>query len=290
MFTAALLSSGRVPEQLLLSLDASMYCAFATVVAKFAGDDAFGAVIIYLAFCVAMSTSRHVAAQRAPCNQDASPEGHLCNFPAALRVEDAALTHLAPWVYIPPVALVVVALLSFAAASPTGTIVAPVAALVAAEVHFVRLRVHGDCRGGKPAVTLFVLLLHAVAALGGSPPPVTLSLHRLLIVSTYFLTGLRKLYCVGPKWCDGKNLQTILRVQALYHDVGASSSPGLNLLLAQSRALCCVASVLVVALQMLVLPLCLVVPHPAALPVGFGLAMSFHAANLILWRINFFVG
>lgn len=169
--------------------------------------------------------------------------------------------------------------------------VAPVMAFVAAEAHFILLRVHGDCRGGKHAPTLFVLLLHALASLGGSPAPVTLSLHRILIVWTYLLTGLRKMYCVGLRWCDGENLQVILRVQGLYHDAGSRVSwrGGWNFLLARSRTLCCVGSVLVVALQILVLPLCLALPQPAARTMGFTLALSFHAANLILWRINFFV-
>ena len=161
---------------------------------------------------------------------------------------------------------------------------APWLALLGAESHFIVTRVHGDCRGGKCAPTLFVLLLHSAATLSGTPPVVALSLHRLLIVWTYFATGARKMYCVGPIWCDGKNLQLILAIQGLYHD----GERGWNFVLARYPSLCCVASVAVVALQ-LALPICLYAAHPAALALGFSLALAFHASNMILWRINFFV-
>ena len=126
--------------------------------------------------------------------------------------------------------------------------------------------------------------MHAAAAAVGAPPSVAISL-QLLVCWTYFLTGFRKLYCVGPRWCDGINLQTILGVQALYHDV---SPNGLNFVLARSRWLCVVASVAVLALQ-LALPLALLDGGRAGCIVAFALAMSFHASNLVLWRINFFV-
>ena len=91
---------------------------------------------------------------------------------------------------------------------------APSLALIGAEAHFIVSRVHGDCRGGKAAPTNFALMLHVAGAWSGASPELVLSLHRILIAWTYFLTGLRKLYCCGPKWCDGKNLQLMLAIQA----------------------------------------------------------------------------
>ena len=58
MITAALLSSTRLPEQLLLALDSMLYCAFAIVFAHHAGDNAFGALAAYLALCVAVACPR----------------------------------------------------------------------------------------------------------------------------------------------------------------------------------------------------------------------------------------
>jgi len=157
-------------------------------------------------------------------------------------------------------------------------------ALLAAEMHFSICRVHGDCRGGKPAPTLFALMLHTVAFFSGTEAAVTLSLHRLLVCWTYFLTGLRKMYCVGPRWCDGKNLQLMLSIQGLYHDDRESW----NSMIAQHRLLCRFGSVAVVVLQ-LSLPLVLMVDHPWARPLAFAAAMGFHSSNHVLWRINFFV-
>ena len=49
MITSALLPSNRLPEQLLLSFDAAVYCVCATLTAVVAGDNVFGALIVYLA-------------------------------------------------------------------------------------------------------------------------------------------------------------------------------------------------------------------------------------------------
>ena len=146
-------------------------------------------------------------------------------------------------------------------------------------------RVHGDCRGGKPAPTLFALALYTSAALSGCPPGVALSMHRLLACWTYFMTGLRKLYCTGAKWCDGRNLQLMLGIQGLYHD---SDARGWNFFLARYRRLCCGASIAVVGLQ-LALPLAVVRDDATLRALGFAAAMAFHASNHVLWRINFFV-
>mmetsp|Transcript_26001 Transcript_26001/g.87761 ORF Transcript_26001/g.87761 Transcript_26001/m.87761 type:complete len:256 (+) Transcript_26001:146-913(+) len=100
------------------------------------------------------------------------------------------------------------------------------------------------------------------------------------------MTGFRKMYCVGLKWCDGHNLQLMLGIQGLYHD--CDERYGWNFVLARYRRLCCLGSVAVVLLQM-TLPLCLATGESAAPKLGFALAMSFHASNHILWRINFFV-
>ena len=278
MVLAALLATNLLPEQLLLCVDALLYCSGAVLVAAF-NADACRAAIIYLALCVAVNSPRHINAMRAACNQDATSEGQLRRLPAAVTASEAGSRRRTAWPWLPTAALLVAAALPWP--------LAPCLALVAAETHFVVARVHGDCRGGKPAITLFVLMLHCAAALSGADPLLTLSLHRLLVTWTYFLTGLRKLYCAGLRWCDGKNLALMLGIQGLYHDAGANGL-GWNFLLARRVALCRLASVAVVALQ-LSMPLCLLVDHPAAMPLGFAFAMSFHASNHVLWRINFFV-
>ena len=279
MVLAALFSSNLLPEQLLLCVDAMLYCSGAVLVVACFGADACRSVIIFLAICVAVNSPRHVNAMRAACNQDATSEGQLRRLPAAVMAAEAGSRKRTAWPWLPTVALLVAAMLP----SP----LAPCLALVAAEAHFIVNRVHGDCRGGKPAITLFVLMLHVAGAISSADPLVTLSLHRLLVTWTYVLTGFRKLYCAGLIWCDGKNLSLMLGIQGLYHDASANGM-GWNFFLARSVSLCRLASVAVVALQ-LSMPLCLVVDHRAAMPVGFALAMSFHASNHVLWRVNFFV-
>ena len=267
MLCAALLSSARAPEQLLLCVDAALYCGLAVLVALARPDDACGAATMYLAVCVAVSSRRHVAAGRAACNQDATSEGQLRRLPAGVGVEDAAPRPctIGPWL---PVALLVAAALTVALDKPmlTSTL-----ALLGAESHFIISRVHGDCRGGKPVRRSSSSA--AAAAASGAPPLATLSLHRLLIVWTYFLTGLRKMYCVGLCWCDGRNPQLMLGIQGLYHD---GRGARLNRVLARYRRLCCAASVSVVGLQFAP-PLSLAVAYPAARPLGFACAMAFHA-------------
>ena len=46
--------------------------------------------------------------------------------------------------------------------------------------------------------------------MSGTPPDVALSLHRVFIVFTYFVTGFRKMYCTGLRWADGYNLQLMV--------------------------------------------------------------------------------
>ena len=272
MIFAATLSHYR-SEQALLCLDAAVYVSLAVLLALRAVDDYAAATRWYLALAVAVNGSRHVAASRAACNQDATSEGHLRRLPAALT---AAEIDARPATVLPWLPALVLALAAAGDAAPL--------ALLAAEAHFIVTRVHGDCRGGKCAPTMATLLLHVVAQWAGAPPAAALSLHRLLIVWTYFLTGLRKLYCVGPRWCDGYNLQLMCGIQGLYHDAPRG---GWNALLAGRRRLCCVGSVGVVGMQ-LALPA--LVYSPAGRALAFAAAMGFHASNLVLWRINFFVG
>ena len=267
-------------EPLLLCLDASFYLLLAIICAR-ETDDFCAAAELYLATVVCVNAPRHIAARRAACNQHATSEGQLTMLPCAITTEKDASKTLWPWL---PVGVLC---LSTIVIDPA---VRSLLAFLGAELHFITCRVHGDCRGGKPAPTLCCLLLHVAATLSGAPTAVTLSLHRLLIVWTYFLTGFRKMYCVGLRWADGANLQLMLGIQGLYHD---SADGGWNLALMRYRGLCCVCSVAVVGLQ-LALPLSLALPPASpyaalARSAGFLLAMSFHASNHILWRINFFV-
>ena len=267
-------------EPLLLCLDASLYLLLAVICAHAVADDFCAAANLYLTVAVCVNAPRHIATRRAACNQNATSEGQLTMLPCAITAEKDADKTLWPW--LPVVALCLSTMIPDPAARS-------LLALLGAELHFITCRVHGDCRGGKPAPTLFCLLLHVAATLSGAPTAVSLSLHRMLIVWTYFLTGFRKLYCVGLRWADGANLQLMLGIQGLYHD----GSNGWNLALMRYRGLCRLCSVAVVGLQ-LALPLSLALPPTSpyaalARSAGFLLAMSFHAANHILWRINFFV-
>ena len=101
--------------------------------------------------------------------------------------------------------------------------------------------------------------------------------------------------CVhGLRWADGINLQVMMAFQGLYHDLDYPQHKlAFNLAIASSRQLCRVGSLGVLFLQLL-MPLFLVLEgaYPESrgkwLAVAFWLAMSFHASNHILWRINFF--
>ena len=276
MIVAAVYSSSRLCEQALLCVDAILYCSLAVLVAQCTGD-ACSAAVIFLAICVAVSSRRHISALRAACNRHATSEGQLSQLPAAVPAAAAEASTPTAWMWLPVAMLLVAAALAAASAAAPSPLLVPCLALLGAEAHFILARVHGDCRGGKPAVTLFALMLHTAASLSGAGPLVALSAHRLLITWTYFLTGLRKLYCAGPIWCDGKNLQLMLGIQGLYHDARADRW-GWNFALARRRALCRVASIAVVGLQ-LSMPLCLLVDLPATRLLGLAFAMSFHAAN-----------
>ena len=74
-------------------------------------------------------------------------------------------------------------------------------------------------------------------------------------------------------------------------DTGPGAALALNFQMAAHRGLCLLASASVLGLQLLMPAFLLVeaaAPRSGALPVAFWLAMSFHAGNLALWRINFF--
>jgi len=266
--------SHAAPETLCLLLDALIYSGLTVAVSS---CDAARATTLYLAACLLLNAPRHLVAARAACNQFPTAEGQLTRLPAAVTTEATAVAKGSVWQWLPAAVLVGLALIGW---DPRFSVVA---VLLAAEAHFIACRVHGDCRGGKPAPTLAVLMLHAAGAATGCPVEVTLSLHRLLVCWTYFLTGARKLYCVGLRWCDGKNLQLMCAIQGLYHDHEPEAS--LNFFLSRRRQLCAVASVGVVAAQLL-LPLALALPQ--ALPLALAFTLSFHAMNLVLWRINFY--
>ena len=67
MLLATLYSSHSRPEQLLLVLDALIYCVLATFVAFIGGDDVFADTIIFLLICFAGNVGRHILARGAAC-------------------------------------------------------------------------------------------------------------------------------------------------------------------------------------------------------------------------------
>ena len=81
------------------------------------------------------------------------------------------------------------------------------------------------------------------------------------------------------------------RAQGLYHDLDGDPL-AFNFAMAENRDLCFLGSAGVLGLQLLMplfLSLDAALPSRGVLHAAFWLAMSFHAGNHILWRINFFV-
>ena len=90
------------------------------------------------------------------------------------------------------------------------------------------------------------------------------------------------MYCIGFRWADGVNLQMMMGVQALYHDIDHPHGMPLNSALAERRWLCRLGSLGALGLQ-LTMPAFLLAPSRGALAAAFCLAASFHAGNHFLW-------
>ena len=97
----------------------------------------------------------------------------------------------------------------------------------------------------------------------------------------------------GLRWADGINLQLMMGFQGLFNDVdNPHHKYAFNFTLASNRELCRLGSLGVLFLQLL-MPMFLVLDsiNPASggiwLKIAFWLAISFHAGNHVLWRINF---
>ena len=286
----------RLYEPIALCLDAAVYCGLATWCmwimreAPGADGDVVHGLALYLLLCIAPNAYRHITNARAACNQDTRPYGQVVHCPCLVEDATPSPASILYWAPLGLISIGNVWLLLFDPAARTGPLIL---LLLGSWGHFGPTRVHGDHRGGKHVPTLFVLILHLTSSLSGTPACVTVSLHRILIICSYFFTGYRKVYCTGFKWADGRNLQLMLGIQGLYHDIDHPKCFTFNFSMARSRALCLFASIGVLGTQ-LVMPIFLLLewkaPSHGALLAAFWLAMFFHAGNHILWRINFFIG
>ena len=91
--------------------------------------------------------------------------------------------------------------------------------------------------------------------------------------------------------CVRARARSQLACQGLYHDLDTTNGMGFNFALAEYRHLCFLGSAGVLGLQ-LAMPIFLLLdakwPEHGILIFAFWIAMSFHAGNHVLWRINFF--
>lgn len=310
-----------VREQLLLIIDAAVYVALGLAAAANAPASPDGGAVFALVIFFSVSTTaaawRHLQNARAACYQGAPAYGGVVRPPSTIPAGDPAAPASA-W-HAVPAYLLVTGGAAHLVAFPASRAVPLVLVTAGAFLHCGRARSHGDYRGGKAVPTYFALMLHLVSLASGLPPAAAVSLQRVLILGTYLMTGARKVYCTGFRWADGKNLQLMVRpppwlparkvdgarasdrpgtsfdtdqlgVQGLYHDLDGDPL-AFNFAMAENRDLCFLGSAGVLVLQLLMpafLALDAALPSRGVLHAAFWLAMSFHAGNHILWRINFF--
>ena len=283
-------ASGVFREQILVAIDALCYCACALVAVHLAPHDdakrAAGSLGIYIALSLTAAWWRHMKNAGAACHRNDKAAGGMRIAP--VKMTDATPTPVSPLCVL-PLAILWLSVALMYTSGPTLDPVVMMLMLLGSEVHVWIAHGHGDNTGGKHVPSQFAIMIHFMAALAHTPPAVAVSLHRVFILCTYFVTGFRKVYCTGWRWADGKNLQVMLGSQGLYHDMDSGPSAGLalNFWMARSRALCTFGSASVLGLQLL-MPVFLLWPRRDMLTLAFVLAMSFHAGNHLLWRINFF--
>lgn len=226
---------------------------------------------------------------RAKCNFDATALGTMKRPPVSYSVDEALPAKASLLYWIPT--LIIIMAFAWLNFNPQAGLASTIMTLIGAWGHFGLGRAHGDQNGGKMVPTFFILIMQIAGMASGTPSLVLLSLQRILILFTYFMTGFRKFYVVGFRWADGANLQLMTSIQGLYHDLDNGDGLEFNFALAKSRTLCRIASVSVLGLQ-LIMPFFLVLdslwPQAGIMMFAFWLAMSFHAGNHIFWRINFF--
>ena len=299
IFAPFLSGKGIWREQILVIVDSALYCLLAVIAVMVApgvndedGDGgAMGSLGVYLIVSTVLPVWRHIQYARSSTNTgDTVPSGTSKIPPIIIPVEDTT-PRPATLLYFIPVCLQSLSLLWLYIDPTVPNTRAIMLMLTGSWIHYAFSRGHGDHNGGKYVPTLFALILHLAAALSGTPPRITLSIHRALALITYFFTGFRKAYCTGLRWADGLNLQLMIGLQGLYHDVDHKLA--FNFALASSRPLCRLGSLGVFFLQLL-MPLFLVLDsmypesHGLSFKAAFWLVMSFHAGNHVLWRINFF--
>ena len=225
MILAPFLSSGATiwHEQVLVIVDCIIYCIVAVIATQFApglhtegGDGgAMGSLGIYLIVSTALTAWRHIKMARAAIHREDSYDGLNKKPPVTIPIEEAT-PNRASILYFVPVALQTVSLIWLFIDPQCPNTRAILLMLIASESHYALSRGHGDHNGGKFVPTLFAIMFHLAAALSGTPPHITVSIHRVLAIFTYFFTGFRKLYCTGIRWADGINLQLMIGLQGDY--------------------------------------------------------------------------
>ena len=237
MILAPLLSwrDGPLREQVLVCVDAASYGLLAVAAVKLA-PSAVGSLAFFLCVSTTLASWRHVATWRSRCHRDDTPEGTMRAPPIVLQDATPAPASVADYVFVGLMWTALGWLLSLPGGSgatpPSGAVGL---LLLGAWGHFWRGRGHGDHNGGKHVPTVFAIMLHLAAAMAGAPPDVTLSLHRIMILLTYWFTGFRKVFCTGFRWADGINLQFMLGIQGLVRRLHLISNLVIPLYLKSSR-------------------------------------------------------
>ena len=189
-------ATGIWQEQILVTIDAVSYFVLAVCAVVVApgvdvdgGDGgALGSLAFFLTVSATVASWRHIQNARSMAHRDNISIGTQKKPPVLTDVEIPAP---ASSLYLLPITLLWLSLiwlyLDYRAPNTGATLLM----LISSWRFFWVFRAHGDHSGGKSAPTLFALMLHAAAALSGTPPHIVLSIHRALALFTYFITGFR---------------------------------------------------------------------------------------------------
>ena len=179
-------------EQVLVVADALLYILLALAAAA-AAPTGIGSLAVYLSVSTALASWRHVGALRSKTRQNDTSEGYMREPPVVF--DDPTPTPATPlnYAFVGTMCAATLRLLLVHRRDDAPPPAAPVLLLlVGAWGHFWRARGHGDHDGFKHLPTVVAIMIHLAGAVGGAAPAVTLSLHRAMILVTYFFTGFRK--------------------------------------------------------------------------------------------------
>lgn len=179
-------------------------------------------------------------------------------------------------------------LLALAACAVTLSRATAAAATALSLFYLARVRTHGLIHNKADLVPWVLALLAA------SPPGQAHSHVKLLLGVVYLSSGALKLRCTGARWMHGDNLrrltaQFVLELgQAAYDADGTTRRAHvrpLQWVLLRTPSLCAIAQPCAIAFECTFLPLAFSPPFVAFAACLLGI--GFHAANLVLFDIDF---